>query len=81
MSRIEKIKQWVETCPLLNNGSINIDYLGEKIYSYSIDRTANALEFTPFIGGGGKRQMTFDFTCTFPYSTKAVDNLINSQFR
>lgn len=79
-SKLEKIRDWVATCPLLINGSINVDYLGDKIYSYSIDRTPNALEYTPFLYGGGKRQITFDFTCTFPYSTKAVDNLVNSKF-
>lgn len=80
MTKFEKIKEWLQECPLLNNGSINVDYLNEKIYSYSIDRTPNALEFQPFYFGGGKKQITFDFTCTFPYSSKAVDNLLNSQF-
>lgn len=80
MTKFEKIKEWLQECPLLNNGSINVDYLNEKTYSYSIDRTPNALELQPFKFGGGKKQITFDFTCTFPYSSKAVDNLLNSQF-
>ena len=77
---LEKIKEWIESCPLLNNGKINVDYLDEKVYSYSIDRTPNAIEYRPFVFGGGKRQLTFDFTCTLPYSSKALDNLVNSKF-
>ena len=80
MSKFEKIKDWLETCPLLDNGKINVEYLDEKNYSYSIDRTPSAITTTPFTSGGGRKQITFDFTCTLPYSSKALDNLVNSKF-
>jgi len=38
-SQMEKIKEFIETCPLLKKGKINVDYLKDKPQSYSIDRT------------------------------------------
>lgn len=80
-SKIELIKEWIETCPLLDGGKINVDYLKEKPQSYSIDKTpVNPIE-KPFIdGNGGKKQIAFDFTVTAPISTQAIVNLANSKF-
>ena len=40
-SKMELIKDFIETCPLLEGDKINVDYLKDEIYSYSIDRTGN----------------------------------------
>ncbi len=81
MSKMEAIKEWIETCPYLNNGKLNVDYLGDKVYSYSIDKTPTQPRMQKFVDGfGGKYQMTFDFTIQLPLSPVIIDNLTNSQF-
>lgn len=80
-SKIELIKEWIETCPLLEGGKINVDYLKDKPQSYSIDRTPVQPEVKPFTdGNGGKKQIAFDFTVTAPISSRAIINLANSKF-
>lgn len=80
-SMMEKIKEFIETCPLLEGGKINVDYLEDEIDSYSIDRTPNEPQAYNYIDGyGGKFQINFDFVVTAPLSSKAIDNLINSKF-
>ena len=80
-SKMEKIKEFIETCPLLNNGKINVDYLEDDIDSYSIDRTPVQPEVKNFVDGrGGKRQIAFDFSVTAPISSQSIVNLANSKF-
>ena len=33
-SQMQLIKEYIETCPLLKNNKINVDYLNSKDYSY-----------------------------------------------
>ena len=35
-SKMQLIKEWIETCPLLNGGKINVDYLEDEIDNYSL---------------------------------------------
>ena len=80
-SKMEKIKKWIETCPLLNGNKIAVDYLKDDIDSYSIDRTPSQPEVTNFTDGrGGKRQIAFDFSVTAPLSSQVIVNLANSKF-
>lgn len=80
-SKMERIKEYIETCPLLDGDKINVDYLKDKVYSYSIDRTPSSPEVKHFIDGkGGKYHITFDFSVTAPLSSKVVTNLANSKF-
>ena len=80
-SKMQKIKEWIETCPLLEGNKINVDYLDDDVYSYSIDKTPTQPQVEKFIDGiGGKYQITFDFTVQLPLSPDIIDNLTNSQF-
>lgn len=80
-SKMEKIKEYIESCPLLDGDKINVDYLDDEIYSYSIDRTPTQPVIQRFTDGfGGKKQITFDFTVTAPLSSMVVTNLANSKF-
>ena len=80
VSKIQKIKEFIETCPLLKGNKLNVDYLKDKPLSYSIDKTPSSPKIKPFIGGGGLYQITFDFTVTAPISSRAITNLANSKF-
>lgn len=80
-SKMQLIKEWIETCPLLDGNKISVDYLKDDIDSYSIDRTPIQPEVSNFIDGrGGKRQIAFDFSVTAPLSSKSIVNLANSKF-
>ena len=80
-SKMEKIKEFIETCPLLDGNKINVDYLDDEVYSYSIDKTPSQPQDTRFVDGfGGKFQITFDFTVQLPLSPVIIDNLTNSKF-
>ena len=77
---MQLIKEYIESCPLLNGDKINVDYLKDEVYSYSIDRTPSQPVERPFADGGGRKQITFDFTVTAPISSRVVTNLANSKF-
>lgn len=80
-SKMELIKEWIETCPLLDGNKIKVDYLAEEIDSYSIDRSPVQPEVFNFVDGmGGKRQIAFDFSVQAPLSSQTIVNLANSKF-
>ena len=80
-SKMELIKEYIESCHLLEGDKINVDYLKDEIYSYSIDRTPTNSLIKKFNDGlGGLYQISFDFTVTAPISKKVVTNLANSKF-
>lgn len=80
-SKMQIIKEYIETCPLLDGDQINVDYLKDEVYSYSIDRTPTTPIIQKYVDGyGGKKQITFDFTVTAPLSSRVVTNLANSKF-
>lgn len=80
-SKMELIKEYIETCPLLKGNKIAVDYLKDDVYSYSIDRTPSQPKTKRFIDGcGGRKQITFDFSVTAPLSAQTIVNLVNSKF-
>lgn len=79
-SNMELIKEYIETCPLLENGKINVDYLKDDIQSYSIDRQVYNPIYKQYRDGGVLKQIIFDFTVQAPLSSDAIDNLANSKF-
>lgn len=79
-SNMELIKEYIETCTLLKNGKINVDYLKDKPQSYSIDRTPSNPIYKEYRDGGNLMQITFDFTVQAPLSSQAIVNIANSKF-
>lgn len=79
-SKIELIKEFFETCPLLKRGKISVDYLDGDIDSYSIDKTPSNPIIKQYRDGGVIKQITFDFTVQAPISSNTIDNLVNSKF-
>lgn len=77
-SKLELIKDYIATCPLLSGGKIRLDYLEDEIDSYSIDKTPSNPIYKQYKDGGCLKQITFDFVATAPYS--ALENLANSSF-
>ena len=79
-SKMELIKEFIETCPYLNKGKIIVDYLKEDINSYSIVQSTTTPIVTKYRGGGSLRQIAFDFVVQAPISSRNIDNLANSKF-
>jgi len=79
-SIMQAIKEYIETCDLLEGNKINVDYLKDDNYSYSIDRTPVDPVYKRYVDGATIKQVAFDFSITFPLASKALINLTNSKF-
>lgn len=77
-SKMELIKEFIETCPLLKNGKINVDYLKDKPQSYSIDETPANTILNQFRDGGVRKQILFNFSMQADFSV--LENIKNSKF-
>lgn len=79
-SNMQFIKEFIEECPLLNNGRINVDYLKDEPQSYSIDQTPVNPIVKTYADGGKVKQIAFDFSVTANIGSQAIINLTNSKF-
>ena len=77
-SKMELIKEFIETCPLLKNGKVNVDYIKDKPQSYSIDETPVDPILQNFADGGRRLQIQFDFSIQANFSV--LENIKNSKF-
>lgn len=77
-SKIQLIKEFIETCPLLKNGKVNVDYIKDKPQSYSIDETPATTVLIQYPDGGSRNQILFDFSIQASFS--ALENIKNSKF-
>ena len=77
-SKMELIKEFIETCPLLKKGKVNVDYIKDKPQSYSIDETPVNPILQNFADGGRRIQIQFDFSVQANFSV--LENIKNSKF-
>lgn len=77
-SKMELIKEFIEKCPLLKKGKVNVDYIKDKPQSYSIDETPAQTILNRFIDGGTRNQILFDFSIQANFSV--LENIKNSKF-
>lgn len=77
-SKMELIKEFIEKCPLLKNGKVNVDYIKDKPQSYSIDETPVDPVLINFPDGGRRLQIQFDFSIQSNFSV--LENIKNSKF-
>ncbi len=64
---IDKIRDFMLTCPLLENGSININCLGSKPVCYSIEQVAKEPVVKRYCDGGALKQCCFIFAVRDSY--------------
>jgi len=57
-SIMELIKEFIETCPLLKGGKVNVDYIEDEIDSYSIDETPNTTILQKLCFGFYRRRLS-----------------------
>lgn len=77
-SKMELIGEFIETCPLLNKGKVNVDYIKDKPQSYSIDEIPVNPILNDFRDGGRRMQIQFDFSIQSNFSV--LENIKNSKF-
>lgn len=77
-AKMELIKEFIETCSLLKNGKVNVDYIKDKPQSYSIDETPVDPVLVNFRDGGRRLQIQFDFSIQANFSV--LENIKNSKF-
>lgn len=75
---IELIKEFIETCPYLKNGKVNVDYIKDKPQSYSVDETPTETVLQNYTDGGRRLQIQFDFSIQSNFSV--LENIKNSKF-
>lgn len=75
-SKIELIRDYFMNCPLLKDGKLNIDYVGEEPIQYSINTmlTSNSI-VKQYTDGGTLRQYPFVFVSNEIYSQDAIDQI------
>lgn len=78
-SIIEAIKTHIETCSLLQNGNVNVDYVGTQM-SYSIDPLPCDPIVRRYTDGGGIMQFQFAFTSKEVYDEDDRITIENSGF-
>lgn len=77
-SKMEIIKEFIETCPYLENGKVNLDFIDSDPQSYSLDETPVDPVLNKFRDGGRRLQIQFDFSIQANFST--LENIKNSKF-
>lgn len=77
-SKMELIKEFIETCPYLDNGKINLDFIDSDPESYSLDETPVDPTLVNFTDGGRRLQIQFDFSIQANFSV--LENIRNSKF-
>lgn len=78
-SMVESIKDWLETCPFLVNGKINVDYLPNK-RSYSISLVPVTPILQQYADGGSIRQIQFNFSSNENLDGSEENSISNSRF-
>lgn len=77
-SKMDLIREFIETCPLLKNGKVNVDYIKDKPQSYSVDETPATTVLKEYRDGGTQNQILFDFSIQTNFSV--LENIKNSKF-
>lgn len=78
---IEEIRNYINTCSLLQNKTVNVDYLGTKIDTFSVNENAG---YDPLLEedilGNTKRQFQFNVDGKFHWNDETGNNIDNSEF-
>lgn len=79
LNLIDSIRNFIITCPFLEDWRVNVDYLGTDM-EYSIDILPCDPILQKYTDGGAKKQFQFAFTSREEYDTDVRINIENSGF-
>lgn len=79
---IERIRDYIANCPYLDEfAAINIDYLVDKVKTYSINESSG---YNPVVSedvtGNKEMQFIFNFDAKFHWNSEKQNNIDNSIF-
>lgn len=81
MSIISAVREYLQSCPLFDDGKINIDYLSDKDgHEYSIDTSPAEEVVTQYMSGSAMCQYVFNVRSKSGYSQDTVQQIANSGF-
>ena len=78
MTIIEAVRKYLEGCPLLNGGKLNVDFLPEEAATYAVDVVPVKPVVKAYLDGSSKRQFLFVFATRAYYGDhirQQLDNL------
>lgn len=79
-SVIQSIRNYISECPLLKDGKIGIDWLGDEPVEYVIETIPAEPVVKRYADGGTLRQYVFVFASRESYGADVLDNLSNCGF-
>lgn len=80
MSITKAIRDYLLTCPYLNEGIVNVDHLSNGVNEYSIDKLSSEPVVKKYTDGSTLRQFQFALTSTKSYSSDYLNNIKNNDF-
>lgn len=80
MSILESIREFLFSCPLLGDGVINIDYLGDVPKEYTVDGVPTNSVIKRYADGGKLKQYTFIFASREWHGENVAVNSANIKF-
>lgn len=75
---IEAVTQFMQTCPVMEDFRINVDFLPDRILEFSINASPTNPIVKHYVNGSSLRQFAFDLTCNQDYGSdvlQAIGNL------
>lgn len=80
MNMIESVRTFIEKCPLLKEGRVNVDYLGKEPWEYTIDGVPVSTTVKQYTDGARLRRYEFVFGSREYYGTDMPERIENSAF-
>ena len=79
MTKLEAVQKYFKNCPYLDeDGFIDVNYLDDDVYNYSINLSIENPVYKTYADGGEIRQLIFYFVSTLPLDRAEIIN--NSAF-
>lgn len=79
-SIIEEIRKYIAKCPILHEGKVGVDFLGNEPTEYSIEPIPVNPTVTSDIDDGELKQFAFVFASRESYGSETVQNMLNTKF-
>ena len=79
-SIIEAITEFIGSCPLLEDGVLRVDAMGENAIEYTVETGIFDPLLKRYVNGDEYRQYQFNFGSREYYSMDRIQNIQNSSF-
>lgn len=80
MTIIEGIRDYMAGCPLLRDGLLNVEYLGQTPTEYVIETVPTSPVVKQYADGGALKEYLFLFASREYFGTDTLQNIENSGF-